>query len=78
MAKQIVAIVSQREIDGVIDCCTGKPRKLGDMVQSFISENGFRIRPQYGAFPSRSYDSGVIYGDVRKIKQIMKNVGMNE
>ena len=76
LARQITAVVSQREIDGVIDCCSGVPSRLGDMVEAFIKENNFKIRPQYGAFPSRSYDSKIVYGDNRKIKQIMKNIGM--
>lgn len=77
LARQIAAIVSQNEIDGVIDCCSGVPTRLGDMVEKFISDNHLRIRPEYGAFPSRSYDSKIVYGDVRKINRIMEITGMN-
>lgn len=77
LARQITAIVSQREISGAIDCCTGVTTRLGDMVERFLAENRFAIRPEYGAFPSRSYDSKSIYGDVRKIDAIMKLVGEN-
>lgn len=72
LAKQITAIISQNEIDGVIDCCSGKPTRLGDHVEKFIEENGFTIRPEYGAFPRRRYDSPVIYGDRTKIDKILK------
>lgn len=72
LARQIAAIVSQKEVSGVIDCCTGKPTRLGDMVESFLKENGLKIRPEYGAFPPRKYDTSVIYGDNRKIMQIME------
>lgn len=72
LARQITAIVSQREIDGAIDCCTGSVTRLGDMVERFLAENRFSIRPEYGAFPSRSYDSKSVYGDVRKINAIME------
>lgn len=77
LARQIAAIVSQNEIDGVIDCCSGVPTRLGDMVEKFISDNHLRIRPEYGAFPSRSYDSKIVYGDVRKINRIMEITGTN-
>lgn len=77
LARQITAIVSQREIDGVIDCCSGVPTKFGDMVEKFISDNHFKIRPEYGAFPSRNYDSRVVYGDSGKINKIMAIAGMN-
>ena len=72
LAKQITAIISQNEIDGVIDCCSGIPTRLGDCVERFIKENGFTIRPEYGAFPRRQYDSPVIYGDRTKIDRILK------
>lgn len=72
LAKQIVAIISQEEISGVIDCCSGVPMRLGDRVEAFIKEKGYQIRPEYGAFPSRRYDSPVIYGNRAKIDQIMK------
>lgn len=73
LAKQIVAIVAQDEVNGVIDCCSGKPTRLGDHVEQFIEENGYKIRPEYGAFPRRGYDSPVIYGDKTKIEKILKN-----
>lgn len=73
VAKQIVATISQNTVQGVIDCCTGQPKKLKDMVEYFLESNKFEIRPEYGAFPSRRYDSPVIYGDVTKIKKILSS-----
>ena len=35
--------------------------------------DGFKIRPEYGAFPDRPYDSPGVWGDAEKIKKIMKN-----
>lgn len=72
LAQQIVAIASQTEIDGVIDCCSGYPTRIGDKIEEFLKVNGFKIRPVYGAFPKRNYDSPVIYGDDSKIKEVMR------
>lgn len=72
LAQQIVAIASQTEIDGVIDCCSGYPTRLGDKIEEFLKMRGFKIRPIYGAFPRRDYDSPVIYGDNSKIKEILR------
>ena len=71
LAEQIVRIILQEKINGIINCCSGKPTSLKDMVESFIQEHRLKIRPEYGAFPSRPYDADVIYGDTTKIKQIM-------
>lgn len=71
MAKQIVAIISQSEVTGIINSCTGKPMTLAEKIESFIKENGFDIQLQYGAFPDRPYDSPGVWGDTRKIDLIM-------
>jgi dTDP-4-dehydrorhamnose reductase len=73
LAAQIATAATQDEIHGVINCCTGNPVSLGDKVDEFIKEHGFKIRPEYGAFPDRPYDSPGVWGDAEKIKKIMKN-----
>lgn len=72
LTKQIIAIISQTEISGVIDCCSGHPTKLKVKIEEFLKENHLKIQPQYGTFPSRSYDSKVIYGDNTKIQKILE------
>lgn len=68
---QVAATVQQRETDGIINICSGKPEKLCDRVESFIRENGYRIKLAYGAFPERKYDSKAIWGNCEKISKIM-------
>lgn len=72
LANQIAAASTQTEVKGVINCCTGIPMSLADKVDAFIKENGFNIRPEYGAYPDRPYDSPGIWGDASKIQEIMK------
>lgn len=72
LAEQIIAIASQTEVTGIINCCSGRPTRLKDKIEGFIAENHLKIRPEYGAFPAREYDSSVIYGDTTKIDKIME------
>lgn len=72
LAMQIAKASTQEEICGVINCCTGEPLSLAEKVNQFIEEHGFKIRPEYGAFPDRPYDSPGVWGDASKIKQIME------
>ena len=76
--KQVAAAVTQNEINGIINICSGKPEKLADRVERFIAENGFRIKLRYGAFPSRPYDSKAIWGDSSKIEEILKRKPQKE
>lgn len=73
LAAQISAATIQTEVQGIINCCTGNPVSLADKVEEFIKEKNYKIRPEYGAFPDRPYDSPGVWGDPEKINQIMKN-----
>lgn len=73
LADQLSAAVMQREVNGIINCCSGNPITLGERVEAFIKEHGFKIKLDYGVFPDRSYDSPIIYGDNTKIRQIITN-----
>lgn len=72
LAEQIVAVAGQTEIQGIINCCTGKPVSLADEVEHFIKQHKFNIKLEYGAYPDREYDSPGIWGDPTKINQIMQ------
>lgn len=72
LAKQIATASTQSEITGIINCCSGKPVSLADKVNEFIEKNHYSIRPDYGKFPERPYDSPAIWGDNTKINLIME------
>lgn len=71
--KKVALTISQDEIIGVINICSGQPMKLSERVESFIEENHFKIKLEYGAFPDRKYDSKAIWGNNTKINNIIKN-----
>lgn len=71
LAVQIAKAGAQTEIKGEINCCTGKPISLGEIVEEFIQQHNFEMKPEYGAFPDRAYDSPAVWGDSSKINLIM-------
>ena len=71
LADQIAAVACQKEIDGIINCCSGKPVALGEEIEGFIKKRGYSIKLEYGAFPDRPYDSPAVWGDATKINKIM-------
>ena len=74
LATQIAAVVGQKEVTGIINCCSGQPVSLADRVEAFIKENNRDIQLDYGAFPDRPYDSPCTYGDDSKIKCILSHL----
>ena len=71
IAEQIVKASIQNEIDGIINVCSGKPVTLKEQVEKFINENNLDIKPEYGVFPTRPYDSPAIWGNNTKINEIL-------
>lgn len=69
--EQVASSVGQDEVLGVINICSGHPEKLADRVERFIKDNNYHIKLKYGAFPDRPYDSKAVWGDGKKIGDIM-------
>lgn len=70
--KQVCAIVEQDKINGIINACSGYPEKLSNRVEKFIRDNHYSIKLKYGAFPDRPYDSKAVWGDNKKIINILE------
>jgi len=71
LSKQIACTVSQDEITGVINVCTGRPISLAERTEQFINEHNLSIKLKYGAYPDRPYDSPGTWGNPDKINEIM-------
>ena len=74
LAKQIAAVAMQKEVTGIINCCSGKPVSIKEQVEFFIKLHNLSIKPDFGKYPSRPYDSPCIYGDNTKIRKIMEQI----
>ncbi len=73
LATQIAKASTQKKIQGIINCCSGEPISLKEQVEKFLIEKNYKIRPEYGAFPDREYDSPGVWGNATKIREIMKD-----
>lgn len=71
--EQVAATVEQDKIVGIINICSGRPERLCDRVERFISDNGYKIKLNYGEFPDRPYDSKAVWGASDKITEVMRN-----
>ncbi len=73
LADMIASVATQKEVNGIINCCSGKPVSLGEQIESYIKENNLNISLEYGAFPDRPYDSPAVWGNDDKIRKILNN-----
>lgn len=71
LGRQLAALADADHVTGVINCSTGTPTSLAEMVETFIAENGLGLTLKYGAFPDRPYDSPAVWGDATAIRALM-------
>lgn len=74
LAEMISQVALQKEVTGIINCCSGKPVSLAEQVEWYIKENKLDIKLEYGAFPDRAYDSPAVWGNSEKIEKIFANI----
>lgn len=73
LCNQIAQTVTQKEIKGIINICSGEPVSLSEKIEWYIKENKLDIKLDYGKFKERATESPCIYGDNSKITQIIEN-----
>lgn len=70
LANQIVCVLAQTEISGIIECCTGEPISLGEKAEQFIRENNLTIKLKYGEFKEPSTESPGVWGSPEKLHMV--------
>lgn len=73
VAKKIVEISIQNKVIGIINCCSGKPIKLKDFIDAFLSTNSYQIKLNLGYFPYPDYEPMMTWGSTEKFDSIKNN-----
>lgn len=66
-ASCVAKVLSQDSVLGTIDVCTGTAITLQEKIEKYLEENNYSIRPIYGQFPDRPYDSPALWGNREKL-----------
>ena len=70
-AEYIVKIALQDAITGNINCCSGKPVTIKEMVHDHIRKTGKKIELNLGYYPYPDYEPMAFWGDNKKLQQIL-------
>ncbi|MBS1746651.1 MAG: NAD-dependent epimerase/dehydratase family protein [Bacteroidetes bacterium] len=71
VAENIVAIALQKNIEGVINCCSGKPVTVKDFVESYLSNTNKSIRLNLGYYPYPDYEPMEFWGGTEKLDKAL-------
>lgn len=66
-ASNIVSISLQDNISGPINCCSGKPISIRNLVEKHISEKNSKIQLNLGHYPYSRHEPFAFWGDTSKM-----------
>ncbi len=69
IATNFVLVAMQNEVEGIINCCSGKPIKLIDRVNAFLIEKKANIKLNLGYYPYPDYEPMETWGSTEKLKK---------
>lgn len=73
VAEYIVKIAMQNKVSGVINCCSGKPTTVNELVEEYLKERNKTIQLNRGFYPYPDYEPMRFWGDNTKLKTILNN-----
>lgn len=73
MAEYIVEIALQRQVAGIINCCSGQPVTVKELVVDYLKKEGKTIALNLGFYPYPDYEPMRFWGDNSKLQLIISN-----
>lgn len=71
VAAYIIKIALQHKISGIINCCSGTPVKVKDLVQDYLRIQKKDIRLNLGYYEYPDYEPMEFWGDNQKLQKII-------
>ena len=73
VAANITEIATQNKVTGIINCCSGKPVTVKQLVLDYLQEKKQNIQLNLGHYPYTDYEPMRFWGDNKKLKTIINN-----
>jgi dTDP-6-deoxy-L-talose 4-dehydrogenase (NAD+) len=71
VASYIVRIATQQKVSGIINCCSGIPVKVKDLVLDYLKIKKKDIRLNLGYYKYPDYEAMEFWGDNNKLQKII-------
>lgn len=70
IAEIIINISLQKNVLGVINCCSGKPIKLREFVLNYLISKNINLKINFGVYPYADYEPMSSWGSTEKLKKV--------
>src|SRR5436189_1858379 len=67
VAEYIVSIALQKKVEGIINCCSGLPVKILDLLNEYLLSKGADIKLNPGYYPYPDYEPMHFWGNNKKV-----------
>ena len=68
--KKIIYLIDHPEINGIINICSNKPKRIKDLVKDEINKNSSKIKINFGNLQKRNFESNSFWGHSDKLTKI--------
>jgi dTDP-6-deoxy-L-talose 4-dehydrogenase (NAD+) len=68
VAKRICFLVENPSKNGIVNCCSGKPISVRNVVEQHIEKRGAKIKLNLGYYPYSSHEPMAFWGNSHKLK----------
>lgn len=73
VAEYLSKIALQSSVDGIINCCSGKPITVRKFIENYMMIHGMNIKLELGYYPYPDYEPFAFWGDCTKLNKILSN-----
>jgi len=70
-AEYIVKIALQDRVEGIINCCSGKPVSVRELVEKYLQDRKAAMHLNTGFYPYTDYEPMAFWGDTGKLDGII-------
>lgn len=71
VADYLARIATQEEVIGIINCCSGNPVAVKDLVKDYLRRTHKEIKLNLGYYPYPDYEPMKFWGDNKKLRSII-------
>ena len=71
VVEYLMQIALQNKVEGIINCCSGKPVTVENFVLSYLKNNQKEITLNLGYYNYSSYEPMAFWGDTNKLNKII-------
>jgi nucleoside-diphosphate-sugar epimerase len=73
VAEYLVKIALQKEVEGVVNCCSGIPVTVEEFVKNYLRQKNISIELKLGYYPYPEYEPMNFWGDTKKLNKIINH-----